>query len=476
MIVKYHNRGVGCGAGPVQYLLGKDYDRENAELLRGDPDATIDLIDSLEFKKTYTSGLLSFTETDLSEEVKNKIMDDFEKATFCGMEQDQYSIMWVQHLDKNNLELNFVIPNVELNTGKRFQPYFDKADRPRINQFRDITNLEHGFSNPKDIERQQALNINNDLPRDKKEIVEQLNNFFLQGIEKGSINDRNDIKESLTVAGVKIARETDKSISIENPNGGQNIRLKGAIYERSFRADKQARRERQDIIEKTNRERGSSLEATRERYQKSLESKSKAHEKIYKNTVSNDKSISSPSDFRINLSSSRASDKESEISIPRTQINKPGVGYTGVLEHSKSEGRGQSSVLENSQNSGRLRMGREPIYAKKGLTNDRDRNTFNERFRDFRDRSKSTAEGIRNSISDFRERARSTAEGIRTSIKGFTSRIQESISREQKPIRQSSDFGRQINDLDKAIKQEEIALRKSMSRSMSISYDTGRER
>ncbi|MGK3295905.1 hypothetical protein ACSLNR_28615, partial [Escherichia coli] len=41
------------------------------------------------------------------------------------------SILWVEHQDKGRLELNFVIPNMELANGKRLQPYYDRADRPR---------------------------------------------------------------------------------------------------------------------------------------------------------------------------------------------------------------------------------------------------------------------------------------------------------------------------------------------------------
>ncbi|MEC4460013.1 relaxase/mobilization nuclease domain-containing protein, partial [Klebsiella pneumoniae] len=40
-----------------------------------------------------------------------------------GLDKDQYSILWVEHTDKGRLELNFLIPNTELLTGKRLQPY-----------------------------------------------------------------------------------------------------------------------------------------------------------------------------------------------------------------------------------------------------------------------------------------------------------------------------------------------------------------
>ncbi|MGS6329577.1 plasmid mobilization relaxase MbeA, partial [Enterobacter hormaechei] len=33
---------------------------------------------------------------------------------------------------KGRLELNFLMPNTELLTGRRLQPYYDRADGPRL--------------------------------------------------------------------------------------------------------------------------------------------------------------------------------------------------------------------------------------------------------------------------------------------------------------------------------------------------------
>ncbi len=38
MIVKFHLRGRGGGAGPVDYLLGKDRQRDGATVLQGKPE------------------------------------------------------------------------------------------------------------------------------------------------------------------------------------------------------------------------------------------------------------------------------------------------------------------------------------------------------------------------------------------------------------------------------------------------------
>jgi len=126
-------------------------------VLRGDPEQTRELIDSLDFKRKYTSGVLSFSEPDISHAKKSKIMDSWESALFPGMDKNQYSVLWVEHRDKGRLELNFVIPNVELQTGKRLQHYFDKADRNRVDAWQTLTNAAHGLTDPKDPERTLTL-------------------------------------------------------------------------------------------------------------------------------------------------------------------------------------------------------------------------------------------------------------------------------------------------------------------------------
>ncbi|WP_255087393.1 hypothetical protein [Klebsiella pneumoniae] len=59
MIVKFHPRGRGGGAGPVDYLLGKDRQRDGAIVLQGKPEEVRELIDASPYAKKYTSGVLS---------------------------------------------------------------------------------------------------------------------------------------------------------------------------------------------------------------------------------------------------------------------------------------------------------------------------------------------------------------------------------------------------------------------------------
>lgn len=233
-MVKFHARGSGKGSGPVDYLLGKERDREDSRLDRGSAEETVLLIDGLKFAKKYTSGVLSFEEDDLPEEQKRLIMDSFQETMFPGMEANQFSILWVQHKDKGRLELNFVIPNVELQTGKRLQPYFDRADKVRVNAFKNIVNIEYGLSDPDDPARARALKVPSRLPRHKAQAKADITAAIMSLAEAGEIINRADILNALTEEGYEIAAIKPKSISIKNPEGGQNLKLDGAIYAESF--------------------------------------------------------------------------------------------------------------------------------------------------------------------------------------------------------------------------------------------------
>ncbi len=237
MIVKIHSRGKGAGKGPVQYLLGKDGQREDARLDRGNPSEVIDLIDGLKFAQKYTSGVLSFAEKDLPEQQKQQIMDAFQETLFPGLNKDQYSVLWVQHLDKNRLELNFVVPNVELLSGKRLQPYYDRADRVRVNAFKVACNAKYKLADPDDPLRRRALTTPNNLPPEIAEAQELITDGLLNLASSGQIKNREDIINTLENKGFSIARVTKNSISIKNPSGepnARNIRLKGALYAQNF--------------------------------------------------------------------------------------------------------------------------------------------------------------------------------------------------------------------------------------------------
>jgi hypothetical protein len=290
MIVDFFRHGSGLSKGCLDYLLGKDREREHAFVLSGDIELTAQLIDSSPFAKKYTSGCLSFYEHDLSDQDKQKIMQSFEQCLFPGLDRDQYQILWVQHQDKINqdtgetrLELNFVIPNVELSTGKRLQPFYAPVDLDRVDLFKQITNTEHSLYDPDDPEHRQLFLNKKNLPKDIKDFKEQLHQRVYRAVANGEVADRQELVQWLELNQINVVRQVKNSISIENPYEGAKrpIRLEGEIYEQGFRATGEYRQEVQQRIEEYRGTASERYRANVTEYQRQLEHKSQYHSDRY---------------------------------------------------------------------------------------------------------------------------------------------------------------------------------------------------
>ncbi|WP_332774477.1 relaxase/mobilization nuclease domain-containing protein, partial [Pseudomonas sp. ESBL1] len=108
--------------------------------------------------KVYTSGCLSFDESDvITEEQKYDIMADFEDMLFTGLEANRYCGYWVEHTDKGRLELNFVYPNVDLVTGKTLQVYYHARDLALVDAWKDLTNAKYGLKDPNAAENRRII-------------------------------------------------------------------------------------------------------------------------------------------------------------------------------------------------------------------------------------------------------------------------------------------------------------------------------
>jgi hypothetical protein len=242
MIVKFFTNGTGGSKGVFDYLLKDkeqpDGKRLGAEVLRGDIDNQALLIDSLDFKQKYTSGCLSFTESadQVTQAQKEQLMDSFEETIRAGLGVDRVAVSWIEHRDKGRLELNFVYANVDLEHGRAFQPYVHSVDKRRVNAWKDMQNIEYGFSDPNDPANKRLMGQRDNLPRDVKEARQAITDGLQALVKEGVITSRSDVLQSLTDAGFEIARQTDKAISIKNPDpeSKRNIRLTGGLYERDF--------------------------------------------------------------------------------------------------------------------------------------------------------------------------------------------------------------------------------------------------
>lgn len=255
MIVKFFKRGgksdnkISTGGESVKnYLLGKDNDREHANLLRGDPAETTEIINGLAFSQIYTAGCLSFDgeETQrVDDQLKRKLMNDFERSLFGDFDRSRISGYWVEHTDKKDprnglerLELNFVFANVDLMTGKNLTVYLHKTDQGMMNDFRDLAVLQYDLNDPNAPDRKQTSVINSNQSQNQKDLKQAIDNHLITLASQKKLPDHQAVKQALTDLGLEITAIKKSSISIKNPDPSKTrpIRLSGAFYEQEYSA------------------------------------------------------------------------------------------------------------------------------------------------------------------------------------------------------------------------------------------------
>lgn len=246
MLMKVFPHGGGEGDKPTRYLVRPDYpgrDTRPPQVLRGDVAMTRALIDSIHRKWKYTAGALSWHPDDkISPEKEKEIMDAFEQVAFAGLEPDQRNILWVRHIHAGHHELHFVIPRLELSSGKDFNACPPGWHRD-FDVFRDLLNWREGWARPDDPAR-----IREDLPKkadlfkarmarwgkeikvsDRDRAKEVIHAFLKDKIAQGLIRNRAGILSALKEAGYAINRAGKDYISIKAVNGDK-LRFKGTIY------------------------------------------------------------------------------------------------------------------------------------------------------------------------------------------------------------------------------------------------------
>lgn len=455
MIVKFFKKrskgkASSCKAC-VDYLLNKPED--TAQTLQGDPRLSQQIADSFVFNNTYTAGCLSFEEPNLPEETKRDIMARFEKAMFAGLEPEQYNISWIQHTDKGRLELNFVIPNVELTSQKRLQPYYDKADRPLVENFKQVINHEYALTDPNDPRKKNNLLIKQELPKEKKQALKAITDGLTVLANAGHINNRQDVINALERAGFEIARITPKNISIKTD--GQNLRLKGAFYEQDFRFSNQIQgniRERASEYERDSAERyqtartklNTAVTARREQFSQKYPNRAGEIDKKHSKNVPitnhyrlDDISLDSDNRRGANLASKECISRDERMEIfsrdsqkakrRNKTINLPNRQGNKTL-HSSGQGFNGENVGREFENNRSLRN--QEIREK--INGNRTRNTLRENFENL-------TRTARERTQDFIERIREFASRKRLD--------RSTIPRNQRAISDIADFNKQLEEV-----------------------------
>lgn len=251
MMMKVFPHGTGAGDKPSRYLVRPDYpgrDTAPPQVLRGDPAMTRALIDSIDRRWKYTAGVLSWhPDETIREEQEEEVMDAFERVAFAGLEADQRNILWVRHTHAGHHELHFLIPRLELSSGKDFNacpPGWQKD----FDVFRDLFNWREGWARPDDLARaREELPKKADLFKarmarwgkeiresDRDRAKEVIHAFLKEKVAQGLARDRTDILNALKEQGLRINREGRDYISVIAPDNGMKMRFKGGFYARDW--------------------------------------------------------------------------------------------------------------------------------------------------------------------------------------------------------------------------------------------------
>lgn len=255
MLVKFFKHGKKGGA--IEYLLaeqvrdaatGKPVRRSVAPVvLRGNPEFTRMLYESLPFEHKYTSGVLSFSESSIEDRILHEIAENFENLIYAGLPDDQRVGCWVKHGDKQRVELHFVFPNGVIapdGSIRAFTPFLygnrkngrGRSDLNLIDTWKDLVNARYGLSSPNDPSRRRTLTTSRNLPRPVLDTAQKIDQFITERIQAGTIQNREEVIQHLETAGFTLNRKGKEYLSVKADDLVKPIRLKGALYAENFRS------------------------------------------------------------------------------------------------------------------------------------------------------------------------------------------------------------------------------------------------
>lgn len=295
----------------LSYLLRKDKIEEQQYIKVLSTTTEQDILSFNEYIKPknfahpYTAGVLSFEEKDIDEDLKNKIMSDFEEMIFSEIDADNRPpCLWVQHKDKGRLELNYLTFNA-LADKRAYKTYYHYSDKKLFNAFCEVVNYENNISSVIDVknhhERDKLVNkLNNKIPQHKKKIINELQEEVMAKIITNEINNRNELIEYLEKEkNIIINRRSDNYISIKFSEEDKPVRLKGDIYEQS--RDYKTYRTESKIDHRADREYvKNALSEHRETFDSELGKRSVRNKKRFKRAQGENKNTHRQNDKRKN--------------------------------------------------------------------------------------------------------------------------------------------------------------------------------
>lgn len=257
MIVRFFKTGLSHGEGPVHYLFSeKDHaghERGRApELLEGNPQLTIDLINGITRKYKYASGCLAFRANECPSGAELLgILDRFKSVVAPGLSSDQFNSLFVLHRDSPDsktgqagFHVHFVLPMTLLGgktpsgkslAGKRWNPHPPGQQTiETFARFTEVINHEHGWRQV--VERPLRVNVDSFWRKAKQashsQKPELLQKELGKAIRSGTIRDRGELILFMDqTLGLTITRVSVSTISVKFPGSVKALKLRGPMFE-----------------------------------------------------------------------------------------------------------------------------------------------------------------------------------------------------------------------------------------------------
>ena len=247
MMIKFLARGTGsaAAAAAADYLTreqnlapeqdqDQDQDRdpeknpEEVKVLRGNPHQVAAVADGLEFEHKYTSGVIAWAPKDKPSDAQiGRVVAEFEKTAWAGLEPDRYAWAAVQHREAGGgVHVHVLAARCDLETGKSLNiaaPGWQKT----FDALRDWQNHENGWSRPDDPERARdvqpghrayieaaQLRAGLEAEKDPRRLI---TDYLSQGIETGTVSDRATMVSALQRAGLEVPRQGEHYLTAADP-------------------------------------------------------------------------------------------------------------------------------------------------------------------------------------------------------------------------------------------------------------------
>ena len=251
-------QNTSSGSGWSSYVLGRNGERKDATLIKGDTVLADKITESLDYKSGDTVRfVISFDKDDnVTQEQGREIVKEFFAEFMHGFREDEYLLDIVEHTDTDHLHYHGRIPKLNLLTQTQLKLYWHKSDLGFKKAIIDKLAEKHGLVTGEQKRRlipdpQQRVKQINEWRREhgqkpfdlsskkgRGEAEERLGDYFTEAVKSGFVDNLDEIKAELEALGFAVVKEGfDKGkefhyLTIENDSG--KLRIKGDIYGTEF--------------------------------------------------------------------------------------------------------------------------------------------------------------------------------------------------------------------------------------------------